>query len=189
MERLSRIKSFLEENYKADTAHDLSHIERVYKLSEEIQQEEDKGDLFLVRVIALLHDFLDHKFYLSNKRDKLIKFLKSEKFTKQEIEYILNDIDNISYKTGDTSLLSIEGKIVQDADRIDAIGAVGIARAFLYGGDNSSTIEEVIQHFNEKLLLIADNLNTKAATDITLGRHKYMEGFLDQLAMELGKKR
>lgn len=188
------------------TGHDWYHINRVVKLSEKIAQKEG-GDIFKIKLVALLHDISDYKLYKTEQEgiDKLNCFLDKiiddEQF-KNEIKITIN---GISFKGGlNAQQLSLEGKIVQDADRLDAIGAIGIARAFAYGGNKNramhtpnqkpksfKTQEEykankgsTINHFYEKLLLLKDKFNTPTAIKMAEQRHQFMEKFLAQFYAE-----
>lgn len=187
------------------SGHDWYHIERVYNMSKYIAKKEN-ADLFIVEMAALLHDIDDWKF--SDKQDttKTEEFLKSVNVDKVEFEKILSIIKRISFKGGvvDSTQDSIEGMVVQDADRLDAIGAIGIARAFTYGGFKNrviydpsinpiefKTLKDVkhkdnhtINHFYEKLLKLKDLMNTNTAKEIAVKRHKFMEQFLEEFYLE-----
>ena len=190
----------------AEGGHDWFHIERVYKNAKRIAANENV-DEFIVALGALLHDIADAKFYDGDETvgPKMAKvFLTKERVDTTVIEHVIAIINNISYKTSlDTSIelfSSEELKVVQDADRLDAIGAIGIARCFNYGGfknrelynpeiePNLSMSKEeykrstapTINHFYEKLLLLKDKMNTKTGLQIAIDRHNYMENFLKQ---------
>lgn len=195
----------------AEGGHDWFHIERVWKNSKLIAQHEDV-DLFIVELGALLHDIADAKFYDGDEtvgpkiaRTFLENLAVAENII-QQIEYIIN---NISYKSGldkniNSGLFPKELQVVQDADRLDAIGAIGIARTFNYGGFKNRTmydpeitpevnqsketykksIAPTINHFYEKLLLLKDTMNTNTAKEIAQQRHIFMEQFLTQFFQE-----
>ena len=192
----------------AEGGHDWFHVERVYKNALLIAQEEN-CDLTVVKLGALLHDIADSKFYDGDETigPKVAKaFLESEKVEEATISHVLNIIENISFKGGkvERKFSSKELDIVQDADRLDALGAIGIARTFNYGGfknraiynpqiapNTNMTKEEYkksdapsINHFYEKLLLLKDKMNTESGKKIADERHKYMEGFLSQFYAE-----
>lgn len=200
--------AFVKEQFQNEpTGHDWFHIDRVVKLSEKIAQEEG-GDLYKIKLIAFLHDISDYKLNENEKEGvaKLERFLNNAIEDESLRQQILLDIEGISFKGAEvrTSMLSKEGQIVQDADRLDAIGAIGIARAFAYGGnkkrsmynpdekpevhqsfkDYKSSKGHTINHFYEKLLLLKDRLNTKTAKKIAQERHTFMESFLDQFYRE-----
>jgi len=188
------------------TGHDWYHINRVVKLSEKIAQKEG-GDIFKIKLIALLHDISDYKLYKTEQEgiEKLNNFLDEIIDDEQLKNEIKSTISGISFKGGtNTQKLSLEGQIVQDADRIDAIGAIGIARAFAYGGNKNRAMHtpdqkpqtfknqeeyknnkgSTINHFYEKLFLLKDKLNTSSAIKIAEQRHQFMEDFLTQFFME-----
>ncbi|MBF4506226.1 HD domain-containing protein [Flavobacterium sp. JLP] len=192
----------------AEGGHDWFHIERVYKNALLIAKGTD-CDITVVQLGALLHDIADSKFHngdetIGPKTARL--FLESQKVSEEIIMHVVNIIENISYKGGnfEKSFSSIELDIVQDADRLDAIGAIGVARAFNYGGFKNRALynpeispvtnmtkEEykknnapTINHFYEKLLLLKDKMNTEAGKQIAAERHKFMETFLAQFYAE-----
>jgi uncharacterized protein len=197
----------------AEGGHDWFHIERVYKNALLIAQNEI-CNLEIVQLGALLHDIADSKF---NNGDETVgpkvarEFLESQKTSEEIINHVINIIENISFKGGnfENKFTSIELEIVQDADRLDAIGAIGIARTFNYGGFKNRALynPEIVQnlnmskeeyknseaptlnHFYEKLLLLKDKMNTETGKKIALERHQYMENFLSQFYAEWeGKK-
>ena len=188
----------------AEGGHDWFHIERVYKNAVLIANGEN-CDILIVQLGALLHDIADSKFHdgdetVGPKKARL--FLESKNFPENTIANVVNVIENISFKGGHETkkFSSLELDIVQDADRLDAIGAIGIARTFNYGGFKNRAIynpeinpnlhmskEEyknsdapTINHFYEKLLLLKDKMNTKTGKEIAAQRHEFMELFLDQ---------
>ena len=192
----------------AEGGHDWFHIERVYKNSILIAQEED-CDLTVVKLGALLHDIADSKFHDGDETigPKTARtFLESENVFEETINHVINIIENISFKGGnfENKFSSKELEIVQDADRLDAIGAIGIARTFNYGGFKNRALynpsiapnlnmskEEyknsdapTLNHFYEKLLLLKDKMNTATGKKIALERHQYMENFLSQFYAE-----
>lgn len=200
---------FVKEKLKnAEGGHDWFHIERVYKNSLLIAKEED-CDIMVVKLGALLHDIADSKF---NDGDESVgpktarTFLESENISEEIIVHVINIIENISFKGGNfkKKFNSKELEIVQDADRLDAIGAIGIARCFNYGGfknralynpaisPNLSMSKEeyknsespTLNHFYEKLLLLKDKMNTTSGKKIAEARHQYMQNFLSQFYAE-----
>ncbi|UQD55623.1 HD domain-containing protein [Flavobacterium sp. K5-23] len=206
---VSKTISFVKEKLNdAEGGHDWFHIERVYKNALLIANDEN-CDVTVVKLGALLHDIADSKFHNGDESvgPKVAReFLESLNVSEEVIVHVVNIIDNISYKGGnfEKKFTSIELDIVQDADRLDAIGAVGIARAFNYGGfknralydpkiapNTSMTKEEykssnapTLNHFYEKLLLLKDKMNTPTGKQIAQERHRYMEGFLSQFYAE-----
>jgi uncharacterized protein len=192
----------------AEGGHDWFHIERVYKNALSIADGEI-CDVTVVKLGALLHDIADSKFHNGDETigPKMAReFLESENVDEDTIQHVINIIENISFKGGNTekTFSSVELDIVQDADRLDAIGAIGIARAFNYGGFKNRSLynpniapqlrmskEEykksqapTLNHFYEKLLLLKDKMNTETGKQIAKERHKYMEGFLSQFYAE-----
>lgn len=193
---------------QAEGGHDWFHIERVYKNALLIAASEN-CDLEIVQLSALLHDIADSKFHDGDESigPKTARtFLESENVVATTIDHVIAIIENISFKGGkvERKFSSIELDIVQDADRLDAIGAIGIARTFNYGGfknralynpeivpNLSMTKEEykkneapTINHFYEKLLLLKDKMNTETGKQIAQERHRYMEDFLEQFYAE-----
>ncbi|WP_026581160.1 HD domain-containing protein [Bacillus sp. J33] len=189
------------------TGHDWHHIERVRKNALYIAEKEQKGDSFMIEMAALLHDIPDEKLNPSKEEGerKLSEFLQTLGIQEGIINKIKEIIYSISFKGGkNTRLLSEEAEIVQDADRLDAIGAVGIARAFAYGGKKGQAIYDPdmaarnkmteaeyrngkstsINHFYEKLLKLKDRLNTETAIKMAEDRHQFMEQFLQQFYKE-----
>lgn len=189
------------------SGHDWYHIERVYNMSKYILKHENADD-FVVEMTSLLHDIDDWKFSDDNKAntDTVEIFLKSVGVSNEYISKIINIIKTMSYKGGivDSTQETIEGMIVQDADRLDAIGAIGIARTFTYGGYKNNLIydpnikpidftslDEVknkenttINHFYEKLLKLKDLMNTRTAQKIAQKRHEFMVNFLNEFYYE-----
>ena len=192
----------------AEGGHDWFHIERVWKNAKLIANGEE-CDLQVVELAALLHDIADSKFHDGDENigpQKAMEYLESQNMDAQKITHVIAIIENISFKGGHNQRTheSIELDIVQDADRLDAIGAIGIARTFNYGGFKNSALYDpeiepnlnmtkeeykkstapTINHFYEKLLLLKDLMNTETGKSIALDRHKYMEGFLNQFFAE-----
>lgn len=192
----------------AEGGHDWFHIERVYKNALLIAQEE-KCDLQIVQLGALLHDIADSKFHNGDESigPKIAReFLESQQLDSEKISNVIAIIENISFKGGnfEKKFSSIELNIVQDADRLDAIGAIGIARAFNYGGFKNRALYDpkiapklkmsteeykksqapTLNHFYEKLLLLKDKMNTTTAKKIAEERHRFMESFLAQFYAE-----
>ncbi|AZI25023.1 HD domain-containing protein [Pedobacter sp. G11] len=192
----------------AEAGHDWFHIERVFKTAQNINQKENGNEL-VVAFAALLHDIADPKF---NNGDETLgpnmaaAFLQSISIDEEIINHVKLIIQNMSFKNSfeQSSFISKEMQIVQDADRLDAIGAIGIARAFTYGGfknrvlydpaiqpqqhlDKESyknTTAPTINHFYEKLLLLKDMMNTEAGKAIAEERHQFMELYLTHFYRE-----
>ena len=197
------------------SGHDFFHTMRVFnnaKLilnSEKINQEVDE---FVVCMASLLHDVDDVKLSPETavNKDNAVKFLKENNVEDEEIEFIKKIISEVSYRGKDSiQPETIESKIVQDADRLDAIGAIGIARTFAFGGSRGRVIYDpeiepklnmssddyknhqspTINHFYEKLLLLKDLMNTESAKKIAQHRTEYMENFLDEFYAEWNGKK
>jgi len=192
----------------AEGGHDWWHIFRVWKLSKHIAQTENVN-MFIVELGALLHDIADSKFYDGDEEigpRKAREFLSSLNVQEDVIIHVENIISNISFKGGKHTqkFESPEIDVIQDADRLDAVGAIGIARTFNYGGHKGREIynpeikpnlnmtkEEyknsnapTLNHFYEKLLLLKDKMNTNTGKSMAEHRHKYMEQFLDEFYKE-----
>ncbi len=197
----------------AEGGHDWFHIERVFNNTKLISQTESV-DNTVVYLAALLHDIADSKFYNGDETigPRVAKeWLASISVDSSIIDHVIEIINNISYKGGKEkrTFLSLELDVVQDADRLDAIGAIGISRAFNYGGfknrkiydpsispDLEMTKEEyksstapTINHFYEKLLLLKDRMNTETGKKIAAQRHDYMVRFLEQFYAEWNGER
>lgn len=203
--------SFVKKTLKnAEGGHDWFHIERVYKNTKLISNTENV-DSFIVILGALLHDIADAKFYDGDETvgPKMARtFLESQHVEESIIEHVVNIINHISYKnslnTSGKKWTSPELEVVQDADRLDAIGAVGIARCFNYGGfknrpmydpeikpnlnmnkeEYKKSAAPTINHFYEKLLLLKDKMNTASGKKIAEQRHEYMKQYLEQFYAE-----
>ena len=127
----------------------------------------------------MLHDVDDYKLFRTENNANARTFLSSQNIEPEQIDYICYIINSVSFsKNHGKRLASIDAKIVQDADRLDAIGAIGIARTFAYGGKCGRTLEDSVQHFHDKLLLLKGEMNTKRAKEIAELRHIFMEQFL-----------
>lgn len=193
---------------KAEGGHDWWHIYRVWKSAKQIAQTE-QVNILVVELGALLHDIADSKFH--NEDEEIgarlaAEFLTSVKVKQPVIEHVVAIINNVSFKGGKETqtFKSAELDVVQDADRLDAIGAIGIARTFSYGGYKQREIynpeiapnlqmtkEEYkkstapsINHFYEKLLLLKDRMNTQTGKKIAEQRHQFMEQYLEQFYTE-----
>lgn len=193
---------------EAEGGHDWWHIYRVWKTAKHIAEKE-KADMFIVELAALLHDIADSKFHNGDEEKgpaKAREFLQSMQVDEKVVAHAVNIIANISFKGGKhvKDFNSVELDIVQDADRLDALGAIGIARTFNYGGfkgraiynpeikpDLNLTKEQyknstapTLNHFYEKLLLLKDLMNTQSGRMMAEDRHKFMELYLDQFYRE-----
>ena len=197
----------------AEAGHDWWHIERVWKSAKAIAKEENV-DLLVVEFAALLHDIADAKFHGGDEEigpQKAGNFLNSIAVDEALIIHVQEIIRNMSFKSslGAINFSSPEMLVVQDADRLDAIGAIGIARAFTYGGFKNrelynpaikpvveqskeaykNTTAPTINHFYEKLLLLKDKMNTETGKRIAQERHAFMEAYLEQFYGEWNGER
>lgn len=203
--------SFVKNELKnAEGGHDCFHIERVFKNAILISKDE-KVDIFVVSLAALIHDIADPKFHDGDETigpKKAAEFLKNQQVDSKTCKHVINIIKHISFKNSfeknSKKFTSEELKVVQDADRLDAIGAIGIARCFHYGGFKNRQIYNpeilpnlnlskeaykssdapTINHFYEKLLLLKDKMNTKTGKKIAEKRHHFMELYLKQFYEE-----
>jgi uncharacterized protein len=192
----------------AEAGHDWFHIERVYNLAMMIAKTES-CDIKVVQYGALLHDIADSKFHDGDETigsKKASNFLKSINESDEVINHVIKIIENISFKGGNfkQDFKSKELDIVQDADRLDAMGAIGIARTFNYGGFKNMPLYDpeikpnlnmdkntykkskapTINHFHEKLLLLKDRMNTNKGSEIAQIRHNFMVDYLQQFENE-----
>lgn len=192
---IENIKCYVYEQLEYEgTGHDKWHIERVKKLALHIAEKE-KGNLFIVELAALLHDLIDDKIKDTIRIDvyDVDHLLEMHNVEKDDRVKVLTIIDSISFrKKVNSDELSLEGKIVQDADRLDAIGAIGIARTFSYAGSQGHIIYDpekkhtsnAIQHFYDKLLKIIDLMNTETAKQLAKERHVFLQNYLKQFYAE-----
>ena len=170
--------------------HDTAHSLRVYKNALEIAGNEPGCDMTVVSLAALLHDVDDHKLFDHENNENAREFLSNSGVPSEKIEEICSVINSVSFsKNRGKKPATLEGKIVQDADRLDAMGAIGIARTFAYGGEHGRSIEESVMHFHEKLLLLKDEMNTESARKIAESRHEFLEEFLSRYYEETGSEK
>jgi len=192
----------------AEGGHDWFHVQRVYKNTLLISENENVNKTIVV-LGALLHDIADSKFHDGDESIGPIKanaFLQTQGLSQETITHVIKIIENVSFKGGNTvkTFHSKELEVIQDADRLDAIGAIGIARTFNYGGFKNRAIYNpsikpnlnmsvtqykasdapTINHFYEKLLLLKDKMNTPSGKKIAQERHEFMEKFLEQFYQE-----
>lgn len=208
-----KLISYLKEKFPVDpTGHDWPHIERVWKNAIHIQANEG-GDLEVIELCALLHDISDHKLnggILNNGEKVAFELLNALGFNDTIAHKVSRLVDEISFKGKlvKDEMSCLESKIVQDADRLDAIGAIGIARAFAYGGFHQRPIYDpktppkdhlnfeqyakdkshTINHFHEKLLTLKDRMHTKTAQKMAEERHELMLNYLAQFDKEWNLK-
>ncbi|MCR4762704.1 MAG: HD domain-containing protein [Lachnospiraceae bacterium] len=166
--------------------HDAAHSIRVYRNAVEIASKEAPCDMTVVSLAAILHDADDHKLFDTENNENARAFLKTSGIPNETIDEICHVINAVSFsRNRGKKPQTLEGQIVQDADRLDALGAVGIARTFAYGGEHGRSMEESVQHFYDKLLLIKEELGTDTAREMAEKRHTFLESFLVELKEEL----
>lgn len=210
---IDNISAYVKEKQSGEgSGHDWWHTKRVLDTAKYLAQKED-ADLFIVELAALLHDIADWKF--ADGDDKAGSKVATELLTKydvdkESIDHVCHIVDNVSFKgeAQENKISTIEVKVVQDADRLDALGAIGIARVFAYGGSKAREIynpdikfqEKMdfekykknegssLNHFYEKLLLLKDLINTKSAKKIAEERHQFMLTYLDEFYKEWDAK-
>ncbi len=206
---VSKTKKFIEETLQgAEGSHDKFHVLRVWENTKLILKTE-KADPFICELAALLHDIADHKFHNGNEDigyQKAEHFLTSLKVDNKSITQVVNIVKNVSFLGGHNNgrYFSQELAVVRDADRLDAIGAIGIARAFAYGGykkrelynpdikpviyknkeEYKKSTVPTINHFYEKLLLLKDKMDTETGKKLAEKRHNFMLDYLNQFFKE-----
>jgi uncharacterized protein len=210
--QLHYIENLVKEQFSGDASgHDWWHTHRVRQMAVHMAKKE-QADADVCEMAALLHDVADWKYNTSEEAGLAVvkSWLQNAGVSATEITKIIQIIDQVSYKGAYVSdhADTIEAMVVQDADRLDAIGAIGIARAFAYGGSRSRAMyipdaepemhdsaeayktsnSHTINHFYEKLLLLADRMKTASARQISKERHAYMTGFLEQFYKEWGSE-
>ena len=210
MDIVQRTVEFVKKTLKdAEGGHDWFHIERVWKNAHLIATKETGANMLVIELAALLHDIADSKFHDGDEHigpRVAREFLESLNLDKATITHVVAIIENISFKGGHNkrTLESLELDIVQDADRLDAIGAIGIARTFNYGGFKNRALYDpeiqpnpgmskeeykkstapTINHFYEKLLLLKDLMNTESGRELAQKRNAFMEDFLEEFYAE-----
>lgn len=208
-EILSRTEELVRQELSGDASgHDWWHIDRVRVLANRLGREEG-ANLFIVELAALLHDIADWKFHDGDTEvgpRTAAVWLEKNGVDREVVRHVCDIVRTLSFKGAavPTPMATIEGKVVQDADRLDAIGAIGIARTFAYGGAQGQPMYDpdkaprenaefdtyqrsdssTVNHFHEKLFLLKDRMNTESARRLAAGRHSYMKSFLDRFLNE-----
>ena len=204
---LKNAEAYVQEVFAADhSGHDAAHTMRVCRTARMLAEEEGAG-LFIVQLAALLHDVDDRKLSpeTSAHKDRAAAFMRGQGLGEDVVRTVCGIIGEAAYAGRDSVVpASIEGKCVQDADRLDALGAVGVARAFAYGGSRGRVmydpkiapamgmsgeayrrhVSTTVNHFYEKLFLLKDMMNTEAARRLAEHRERYMRGFLEEFFAE-----
>ena len=196
-----------EKLYSSESGHDYWHALRVLKNARIIAKDYPEINLLLLEISALIHDIIDYKFEKSNIANVnfIVVLLKELNFNKFDIDFVLELINNVSFSAEkNDSVQSVELQILQDADRLDALGAIGIARAFSYGGfkkrefynpeikpkfnmtkaEYKKSKSTTINHFYEKLFLLKDEMNTPKGREIAEERHQFMLNFVEKFMEE-----
>lgn len=207
---IAKTADYIKERFSAETTgHDWGHMSRVWDLAKHIAQKEGKVDMLVVELGALLHDIADWKFHDDPEAGPRAarQWLESLGVDNQVIEHIEDIIRNVSFHGAKVknNLKTKEGQIIHDADKLDAIGAIGIARAFAFGGAHQRIMYDparqaavlhedfesykndrtgTINHFYDKLLLLKDRMFTKTGKQLAEHRHKVMEQFLEEFHAE-----
>lgn len=205
---MQKLINYLAEKYQDDSSgHDFEHLARVVSTSKIINEDQDE---FMVELTAWLHDSFDEKFYVGDMETDLRLLLKQVEIELSDIDFrqLLEDLENFGYHGGFTKRpLSKVGQIVEDSDRLDAIGAIGIARACMYGGYKGHQLYDrvrdgeplesyeqyrsnrsIIQHFDDKLFKLKDLMNTEKGYILATERHMFMEQFIKQLKKEINRE-
>ncbi len=191
---ISKATEFARRIFEADASgHDFDHTLRVYRMAVRIAEEEG-ADVQTVALAALLHDVDDRKLSPETcaNKDRAVRFLRSNAVAEEEIRKIIQIISEISFSEGNGKPSTVEGMCVQDADRLDAMGAIGIARTFAFGGSRGRRIHDPdgldkgssVQHFYDKLLLLKDLMCTDTGRRLAQRRDAYLRGFLDEFYAE-----
>jgi uncharacterized protein len=211
---IERTAAHVRETLSADSAHDWSHVERVWENARAIAATEPGADREVVELAALLHDIADWKYHDGDLNAGPVAtraWLNQNGAAASLCDQVAEIVARVSFKGAGVpdDMPTLEGQIVQDADRLDAIGAIGIARAFAFGGHRGRPIYDrdelavhhdsaaayfastssTVSHFHEKLLLLVDRMHTAGGRRLAEGRHAYMLGFLEQLSGELAGER
>ena len=191
---ISKAIEFAKKVFAGDgSGHDFDHTMRVYRMAVRIAQEEG-AQQEIVALAALLHDVDDKKLSpeTCEKKDRAVGFLRENGADEAVIDRIVRIISEISFSAGNGVPSTLEGKCVQDADRLDAIGAIGIGRAFAFGGSRGRRMHDpegndkssTIQHFYDKLLLLKDRMNTATGRRLADRRDAFLRVFLEEFYAE-----
>ena len=207
---IAKTADFMKSKFAKDpTGHDWWHLYRVWQLAKHIASKEEGADMLVVELSALLHDIEDHKIHGGNSEVGAIaarKWLQKNRANATTTAHVENIVRHISFKSANAKnqLDTLEGWIVHDADKLDAMGAIGIARVLAFGGAHGRLIyspdiplikdytfektnvsnSTAIHHFYEKLLLLKDRMYTKTGRQMAIHRHKYMEEYLEEFYAE-----
>lgn len=191
---ISKATEFARGIFESDSSgHDFDHTLRVYRMAVRIAEEEG-ADVQTAALAALLHDVDDRKLSpeTCDKKTRAVGFLRANGVQEEDICKIVQIISEISFSEGNGRPSTVEGMCVQDADRLDAMGAIGIARTFAFGGSRGRRIHDPngldtgssIQHFYDKLLLLKDRMNTRTGKELARQRDAFLRSYLDEFYAE-----
>ncbi len=183
---IERATAYIEDLFQGNAGgHDAAHTLRVWRNARLIAEGEPDCDLLIVSLAALLHDADDHKLFHTENNRNARAFLAENGVPADTVERICAAVNDVSFsRNRGRKPGSIEGEIVQDADRLDAIGAIGVARTFAYGGEHGRSLEDSVKHFHDKLMLLKDMMNTETAKRLAAKRHAFLLSFLEELSEE-----
>ncbi len=191
--RIKDAKNYIKVLFRDNAGgHDADHTLRVWRNAMMIAEEMNSSggescDPEITALASLLHDADDHKLFHTENNANARKFLEESGVPAERIRRICEVINGVSFSRNKGKIpASLEGKIVQDADRLDAIGAIGVARTFAFGGEHGRSLSESVQHFYDKLLLLKGTMNTEPAKRIAEERHRFLEDYLRELDKETG---
>lgn len=185
-EIIMKAKEYVEKLFCSDFGgHGADHTFRVYDNAMLLADKQPECDREVVALSALLHDVDDHKLFNTENNANARHFLEEHGISKDKTDEICSTINMVSFsKNRGKKPDTIEGKIVQDADRLDAIGAIGIARTFAFGGERGRPLDDSIRHFHDKLLLLKDEMNTDLGRKLADSRHAFLLAFLEEYRVE-----
>lgn len=188
---IEKAEAYVRELFASDAGgHDAGHTLRVYRTAMLLADSEPGCDRTVTALAALLHDADDYKLFRTEDNANARRFMEANGVPPETAERVVAAVNTVSFsKNGARRPDTPEGRIVQDADRLDAIGAVGIARTFAFGGEHSRPMGESVQHFYDKLLRLKDLMNTPAGKAMAEERHAFLEAFLAQYFKETGEEK
>ncbi len=183
---IERAKAYITELFRANAdGHDSAHTLRVYRNALLIAEKEPGCDIRIAAIAALLHDADDHKLFHTENNANARAFLRENQVPQETADRICEIINAVSFsRNRDRMPETAEARVVQDADRLDALGAIGIARTFAYGGEHGRPMRESVQHFHDKLLLLKELMNTETGRQMAERRHAFLEEFLKEYQLE-----
>ena len=181
--------AYVQELFRTNAGgHDADHTMRVYRNTLRIAENEPDCDVRIAALAALLHDADDHKLFSTKNNANARAFLEAHQVPRQTIDRICGVINSVSFKQNKGKAPDTpEGKVVQDADRLDAMGAIGVARTFAYGGEHGRSMADSVQHFYDKLLRLKELMNTETGRQMAEQRHAFLEAFLREYFEEEGQ--